>query len=76
MDWSKWIRQFHRWMSVIFTGSVIVVFVSSLRDDPAEWIFYLPLAPLALMLVSGLYLFALPYVRRRPKDPSDTENSE
>jgi ABC-type polysaccharide/polyol phosphate export permease len=62
---SHLIRQFHRWMSIIFTLLVIVVFVISSRPAPPEWAFYTPLPALALMLLSGLYLFALPYFRKR-----------
>lgn len=29
------------------------------------WVAYLPLFPLALLLLTGLYLFALPYTARR-----------
>jgi hypothetical protein len=32
--------------------------------QPAYWVYLLPLFPLALLLVSGLYLFALPYAAR------------
>ncbi len=71
MNWSKWIRQFHRWLSVAFTLTVIANFVALARGAgmPPAWITYSPLPPLALLLFSGLYLFALPYVtrwRRRP----------
>ena len=61
---SHFIRQFHRWMSIIFTLLVIAVFVISTRPAPPEWAFYMPLPALALMLFSGLYLFVLPYVRK------------
>ena len=33
--------------------------------EPAEWVYFLPLTPLFLMLVTGLYLFALPYFSGR-----------
>jgi hypothetical protein len=51
-------------MSIIFTLLVIVVFIVSSRPAPPEWAFYTPLPALALMLLSGLYLFALPYFRK------------
>jgi hypothetical protein len=34
----------------------------------AEWVYYLPLPPLFLLLASGLYLFALPYLGRGAGD--------
>ena len=64
MKISHIIRQFHRWLSIIFTALVIVVIIASTRPAPPEWVFYIPLPALALMLLSGLYLFALPYVRK------------
>lgn len=65
MKVSYFIRQFHRWMSIIFTFLVLVAFVASTRPAPPEWLFYAPLPALMLMLLSGLYLFALPYMRKR-----------
>jgi hypothetical protein len=28
------------------------------------WLYYLPLAPLFLLMLTGLYMFVLPYIRR------------
>jgi len=66
MNWNHWIRQTHRWLSILFTLTVIANFVQIARGggDPPNWITYSPLPPLALMLFSGLYLFFLPYVAR------------
>lgn len=61
---SKWIRQFHRWLSIIFTVTVIANFVAMSMGPPPAWVTYSPLPPLALMLFSGLYLFVLPYTNR------------
>ncbi|KRD74585.1 hypothetical protein [Lysobacter sp. Root983] len=65
---NQWIRQFHRWMSMIFTLSVIATFIALAQKQPLVWVSYGPLAPLALLTITGLYLFALPYLsqwRRR-----------
>ncbi|PGH45799.1 hypothetical protein COO58_16210 [Micromonospora sp. WMMA1996] len=59
------IRQLHRWFSIAFTVTVVITFVALARKDPIVWVSYVPLLPLALLLASGLYLFALPYLRRR-----------
>ena len=64
MKWSKWIRQFHRWVAIVFTLSVIVTFIVLAQEKPAVWVSYVPLFPLALLLITGLYLFVLPYVSR------------
>lgn len=66
MTWSKWIRQFHRWVAIAFTASVVLVTVVVLtQDEPAEWVYLSPLLPLFLLLCTGLYLFALPYLTKR-----------
>ena len=68
MNWNHWIRQFHRWVSIIFTLTVIANFVALARSggaQPPPWITYSPLPPLFLLLFSGLYLFVLPYLARR-----------
>lgn len=61
---SKWIRQTHRWLSIIFTVTVIANFVTMAFGPPPAWIVYSPLIPLFLLLFSGLYMFVLPYVAR------------
>jgi hypothetical protein len=58
------IRQTHRWLSIIFTVSVIVTFVALSQESPVVWVSYVPLFPLALLVVTGLYLFALPYATK------------
>lgn len=64
MNWSKWIRQTHRWLSIVFTLTVVANFVALARGTPPSWVTYSPLPPLALLLFSGLYLFALPYLTK------------
>lgn len=65
MNWNKRVRQAHRWLSVVFTVTVIVCFVALAMEQPAVWVFYLPLPPLALLMFAGLYLFTLPYLAKR-----------
>ena len=62
MNWNAWIRQIHRWVAIAFTLTVVANFVALSRGTPPAWVTYSPLLPLALLLFSGLYLFALPYV--------------
>nr|WP_075997447.1 hypothetical protein [Salaquimonas pukyongi] len=72
MNWSKLIRQCHRWLSIVFTLIVLGIFGAlGLGKEPAEWVYFLPLAPLALMLVTGLYLFALPYTAKQRHKPAE-----
>ena len=62
MNWSKWIRQIHRWLAIVFTLTVIANFVAMARGQPPAWITYSPLLPLFLLMFTGLYMFVLPYV--------------
>ena len=62
---SKWIRQFHRWVSIAFTLTVIANFVVMSQGTPPAWVTYAPLVPLAFLLFTGLYLFVLPYVAKK-----------
>ena len=65
MNWNNWIRQIHRWLSIIFTAVVVAIFSSlGLGVEPAQWVYLMPLLPLALLMFSGLYLFALPYAAK------------
>lgn len=61
MNWNNAIRQFHRWVSIVFTLAVVANFVAMARGTPPAWITYSPLPPLFLLLLTGLYLFVLPY---------------
>ena len=65
MNWNKWIRQLHRWLSIVFTLAVIATAIALAQKEPLIWMSYMPLLPLALLAVTGLYLFVLPYVARK-----------
>lgn len=66
MNGNKWVRQIHRWLSIAFTVTVIANFAALARGSgaPPPWVTYSPLLPLAVLLLTGLYLFALPYATR------------
>jgi hypothetical protein len=74
MNWNKLIRETHRWLSIAFTVAVIVNIVAMLTQKPgseaagqdpsAILLGMLALIPLIVLLFTGLYLFALPYVTR------------
>jgi hypothetical protein len=66
LNWNKWVRQIHRWLSIVFTVTVIANFVAlgSGQGQPPAWVTYSPLFPLAFLLFTGLYLFVLPYATR------------
>lgn len=64
------IRQFHRWMSVVFTAGVVIYMVVMSKADPAHpepppmWVGFLALIPLVLLEITGLYLLVLPHVMK------------
>lgn len=64
MNWNKGIRQVHRWLSVVFTVAVIVNMIVIAQGQYVAWVGLMAVAPLALLLPTGLNLFALPYVTR------------
>lgn len=61
---NTWIRQIHRWLALAFTVTVIVTIIALAQEEPIIWVSYVPLLPLALLLITGLYLFGLPYFSR------------
>src|ERR1700741_3461167 len=60
LNWNKWVRQTHRWLSIAFTVAVIVNIVAVGKGKYTVWVVLLALLPLALLLFPGLYLFGLP----------------
>jgi len=64
LSWNERVRQTHRWMAIVFTVAVIATMVALGQKEPVVWVSYLPLAPLALLQFTGLYLFVLPYTTR------------
>ena len=62
---NAWTRQIHRWTSIAFTLTVIANFAFMTRGTPPALVTYSPLVPLALLLFTGLYLFALPYFAKQ-----------
>ena len=69
MNWNKWVRQFHRWLSIAFTAGVIFNGVAVAKGKYAAWMGLVVGLPLALLLLTGLYLFVLPYAAKRRSGP-------
>jgi hypothetical protein len=67
MNWNIWIRQTHRWLSILFTLTVIANFTAMAMGKPPMWLVYSPLPFLFLLLFTGLYMFVLPYVAGRSR---------
>ena len=70
MNWSKSIRQFHRWLSIAFTVMVIANFIVMGQETIALYVGGATLIPLFLLLFTGLYLFALPYLAKSQRRAS------
>jgi hypothetical protein len=64
LNFSQGIRQTHRWVCIVFTITVIANFVAMAKGPPPAWITYSPLLPLFLLLLTGLYMFVLPYTSK------------
>jgi quinol-cytochrome oxidoreductase complex cytochrome b subunit len=64
MNWNKWVRQTHRWLSIAFTVGVMVNIVAVEQKKYTFWVGLLALLPLALQTFTGLYLFVLPYAAK------------
>lgn len=65
MNWNRWVRQTHRWLSMAFTLAVIVNLVAVLAGRYTTRVGLLAVFPLAFLFFTGLYLFVLPYAVKR-----------
>lgn len=64
MNWNKWMRVTHRWLSLAFTLAVIANLVAMGMGLQIPWVGFVALIPLLPLLFTGLYLFVLPYLGR------------
>jgi cellulose synthase/poly-beta-1,6-N-acetylglucosamine synthase-like glycosyltransferase len=72
MNWNQVIRQTHRWLSIAFVAAVVTYMAAMTRGQPPAWLGIFPAGSLILMLVTGLYLFALPYALKwRGRRPAE-----
>jgi len=58
------IRQVHRWLSILFTLAVILNITALVLQKQSTVIGLVALVPLIFLMLTGLYLFALPYFSR------------
>ncbi|PDV89017.1 hypothetical protein CO652_07995 [Rhizobium sp. H4] len=63
MNWNNRFRQIHR-RPVAFTAAVIVSTIAVLQEKSTAWVGLLALLPTCLLMLTGLYLFLLPYAAR------------
>jgi hypothetical protein len=64
LNWSKWFRQTHRWLCIVFTVAVIINGITVVQGKYNNKLGLSAVAILALLLVTGLYLFVLPYANK------------
>ena len=64
VNWSKWVRQIHRWLSIVFTAAVIVNIFAIALKKYTSGVGLLAVFPVVLLLFTGLYLFVLPYATK------------
>ena len=61
---NQMIRATHRWLGVTLIALTLINIVAFAIGQAIPWLYYLPLAPLFLLMLTGLYMFVLPYIRR------------
>ena len=64
MSWSSSIRQTHRWLSIAFTVAVILNLAMLGNEELGVIVGISALIPLVFLLLTGLYMFVLPYATK------------
>lgn len=58
-------RTGQRWLGMLFALMSVALWIAlGIGATVPQWAYFLPLVPLALMMLTGLYLFFQPYARR------------
>ena len=65
MSWNTRVRQTHRWLSLAFSLVAVANIVAVILQSNAQWLGFLAVLPLIPLMLTGLYLFALPYLAKR-----------
>lgn len=64
MNWNKWVRLTHRWLTIAFTVAVIVNGIAVARGRYTNLLGLTAVTTLALQFMTGVYLFVLPYTAK------------
>ncbi len=67
METTRSARDLHRLLAYVFTVVVIANIVSAVAGGP-DWIGYIALAPLIVMMLTGWYLLWMPHSRSRRRN--------
>jgi hypothetical protein len=62
---NKLIRTTHRWLGISLIALTIINAIAFGMGYAIPWLYYLPLVPLFLSMLSGLWMFVLPYLGKR-----------
>ena len=62
---NAFVRTSHRWLSIVFMALVVANTVFLVTGHQSYLLGIVTLIPLFLMMVSGLWMFFQPYLRRR-----------
>ena len=64
MNWNKWIRVTHRWLSMVQLAAIAINFVAVMEKKYTNTLGLMAVAPFAFLMLTGLYLFVLPYAAK------------
>jgi hypothetical protein len=64
LNWNKWIRSTHRWLSIAFTLAVVVNGVTVVQGKYTRSQGLFAVFTLALQFFTGMSLFVLPYAAK------------
>lgn len=71
MSGGGWVRPVHRWVSAVFTLTVVANLVAkAVAGTPPARLPYVPLLPLVFLMITGMHLFVLRHVRRKQRSHS------
>ena len=65
MKLNAWIRQTHRWLSLAFVLAVVANIAALVMQRQETWIGLMALVPLIPLMLTGIYMFLLPYMKGR-----------
>lgn len=63
MTLNLFVRKLHRSLSLAFTLAVLANIAVMFSGAQIMWVGFLALVPLIPLLITGVYLFALPYLK-------------
>lgn len=59
-----WIRNSHRWLGMTLIVLTIINFIAFGTGNAHPWLYYAPLVPLFLSMLTGLYMFVVHYAHK------------